>query len=608
MPAHSIWSKEAKKIFKFVFWPKHGGGLALKLNSFSSQNQMGRAEVYKEATELINEHLAKIGAPDQRFYTKDQVKKHWNRNQEKYSRIFGAKRKEIIVVPEDIKSEKETSDQCKVAIKNQFLNFCEVIKLINKDCLDVTLKSSDHIETKSSKAVLSASSFYLKTLLLNHPRPFSHVLIVLSDIKDTTLQYVLTFIYTGEVKVNPEEKDNFITALKELRVKGFKTFEKKSKIAKDNGNSLSIKDEEDEDVKLWLKSEFELDEAIDNIDPIEEEIDDDYYEETFEERIGCAKDKTKTIEHESDIINPKVKQNFWTDEASAFLHFMMEENDGKIGNLLSSGEIFTVEKSRIFKSLANRLNKELGLGNENAISFRQVKEKLYQAERKKKKEEIKLGIRPKYEGVYKRPTKLAETPEHWCHDCRLDYFNAEGLKRHQEKKSRGKWGCGECDYMATCRQGMRTHYDSQHIKEPRAICEICSHPSSSLQTHYWHMNHYHKEKKFICQECGQKFATKTDLKFHNYVKHDETKKYACDRCPFTTKLTSRLKIHITGVHEGVKHKCTEIGCDLNFSTDNALQRHVRFKHKGIKYTCDRCGYECAQPNRLREHTEKHHSK
>merc|ERR1712126_608747 len=87
-----------------------------------------------------------------------------------------------------------------------------------KDFFDVTLVSDDEIHISSHKVVLSASSDFFKNIL----RKSSHVnpLIYLSGVNAKELNFVMDYIYDGEVQIYQEDLDPFLTTAHKLRIDG----------------------------------------------------------------------------------------------------------------------------------------------------------------------------------------------------------------------------------------------------------------------------------------------------------------------------------------------------------------------------------------------------
>ena len=87
----------------------------------------------------------------------------------------------------------------------------------NKDFFDVTLAYDDG-QISAHKVIISAcSSFFLDVLRRN---PQQHPLLYLEGVRYTNVKAVLDFMYHGEVSINEEDLESFLTLAKNLRVKG----------------------------------------------------------------------------------------------------------------------------------------------------------------------------------------------------------------------------------------------------------------------------------------------------------------------------------------------------------------------------------------------------
>jgi len=96
-----------------------------------------------------------------------------------------------------------------------------------KDFCDVTLVSDDEVSIKAHKFVLSSSSTFFKTILLNNPH--QHPLLYLSGINSTDLNFVLDYIYQGEVQLFQEQLDSFLNVAQMLKIEGLLSNEKEDK-------------------------------------------------------------------------------------------------------------------------------------------------------------------------------------------------------------------------------------------------------------------------------------------------------------------------------------------------------------------------------------------
>jgi len=83
--------------------------------------------------------------------------------------------------------------------------------------MDVTL-SCDGEQIKAHKVILSACSVTFKNLLKKNPSP--HPVFVLWDIDARDLSAILDFMYNGEVNVQQENLNSFLSVAERLRVRG----------------------------------------------------------------------------------------------------------------------------------------------------------------------------------------------------------------------------------------------------------------------------------------------------------------------------------------------------------------------------------------------------
>ena len=90
----------------------------------------------------------------------------------------------------------------------------------------------------------------------------------------------------------------------------------------------------------------------------------------------------------------------------------------------------------------------------------------------------------------------------------------------------------------------------------------------------------HIQNILTCEECEQRFDSKTEMTNHLKSKHQE-KECKCDECDEYFKDISNMKIHIQKNHVKILFKCTE--CEQSFRSSNNLKTHVSYKHKRKGY-------------------------
>merc|ERR1712055_192750 len=84
--------------------------------------------------------------------------------------------------------------------------------------LDVSLVSEDQKMMSAHKLVLSACSPYFKHILTMNKH--SHPLLCLDGVSSGELQFVLDYIYNGEVQVYQEQLDRFLEVAQRLKLEG----------------------------------------------------------------------------------------------------------------------------------------------------------------------------------------------------------------------------------------------------------------------------------------------------------------------------------------------------------------------------------------------------
>ena len=117
---------------------------------------------------------------------------------------------------------------------------------------DVTLVSSDQIEFKAHKIVLSACSPVFKKVIDNNPR--DQPLIYQTEIQSQEIEAILHFMYIGEGKFYQERMTEFIKAAQDLDIKHFsesleiQTEDQELNIQKETSDEVEIFNEKEETI------------------------------------------------------------------------------------------------------------------------------------------------------------------------------------------------------------------------------------------------------------------------------------------------------------------------------------------------------------------------
>ena len=98
---------------------------------------------------------------------------------------------------------------------------------------DVTLVSSDKRQVSAHKVVLSSCSDYFKTILRSNNKS-KDIILCLENISHEELNYVLDYVYNGEVKIEQDKLDRFLTIAQRFQLEGL--------ISDESGELLQTKD------------------------------------------------------------------------------------------------------------------------------------------------------------------------------------------------------------------------------------------------------------------------------------------------------------------------------------------------------------------------------
>ena len=83
---------------------------------------------------------------------------------------------------------------------------------------DVTLVSDDLQQVEAHKLVLAACSGYFGSILKTNTHP--HPLLCLEGVSSAQLSHILQYIYNGEIMLNQDDVEQFLTIAKRLRLQG----------------------------------------------------------------------------------------------------------------------------------------------------------------------------------------------------------------------------------------------------------------------------------------------------------------------------------------------------------------------------------------------------
>ena len=165
---------------------------------------------------------------------------------------------------------------------------------------------------------------------------------------------------------------------------------------------------------------------------------------------------------------------------------------------------------------------------------------------------------------------------------------------HKQKETEGKDKRKEIPLDST--QNKCLKYESKSSNSPvhddDYFCPECNFPFSRSENLEVHLKNVHPKLKLISNK--------------EYIHKEESTKFKCEMCPYSSKRKTHLKRHITAVHENIRnHVCGE--CGYAASRKTSLKRHIESVHENIrKHVCEECGYAALGRNTLKRHIDEVH--
>uniref|UniRef100_A0A3B5AYN2 Zinc finger and BTB domain containing 48 n=1 Tax=Stegastes partitus TaxID=144197 RepID=A0A3B5AYN2_9TELE len=194
---------------------------------------------------------------------------------------------------------------------------------------------------------------------------------------------------------------------------------------------------------------------------------------------------------------------------------------------------------------------------------------------------------------------------HACPQCPKTFLTRTELRVHEAAKHRGEkpFVCEECGHRASSRNGLQMHIKAIHRNERPFVCSLCGHAFSQKNNLNMHLRIHSGERPFQCHLCGKTFRTQASLDKHHRT-HTGERPFSCDVCEqrFTEK--GALIRHKASKHEEGRPHCCHI-CGKTFKAREQLRVHLR-RHKGMrKFECIDCGYKFTRQAHLRRHLQIH---
>ncbi|KAM8863463.1 telomere zinc finger-associated protein isoform 2-T5 [Spinachia spinachia] len=190
-----------------------------------------------------------------------------------------------------------------------------------------------------------------------------------------------------------------------------------------------------------------------------------------------------------------------------------------------------------------------------------------------------------------------------CLKCGKRYFRKENLLLHETRDCAKvqTYTCVTCSSTFKGKDELLLHVVSHTGNMPHK-CSICPEQfmhKKHLTSHMMKVHGY--PKPHACSQCPKTFLTRTELRVHEAAKHRGEKPFVCEECGHRASSRNGLKMHIKAIHRNERPFVCNV-CDHAFSQKNNLNMHLRI-HSGEKpYQCHMCG----KTFRTQASLDKHH--
>ena len=301
--------------------------------------------------------------------------------------------------------------------------------LTNPEFTDVTLACEEDVQIQAHKVILSSmSSFFYKILSRNHHQ---HPLIYLKGVKQTDLQSIINFIYTGEAEIENNDLDGFMKSATDLGITGLQTSEYEvntktgSRPCPQEQTSLNGVDQG----KRYNKSLLRKDK--DNKEPekikLEEEDTGTKGEEKLEIKIEMLDRK--------ELGNADETDNDFILEGNCYTNLALDEN---LDDICESS-------------------------SDNSKKGEELDSRVYNCDQC----DYNTTFRSNHTRHVKKHSKefAHDAMKFECELCHKKFNSKDALKYHNNAIHDGvRFPCSLCDYKATTQQGLKKHLKKHNLQ------------------------------------------------------------------------------------------------------------------------------------------------
>lgn len=189
-----------------------------------------------------------------------------------------------------------------------------------------------------------------------------------------------------------------------------------------------------------------------------------------------------------------------------------------------------------------------------------------------------------------------------CSSCDKRYKDGGTLKRHIERNHlqhrERRFICENCGKGFFSKSDITTHM-RVHTGETPYACSICLMRFTQISAMLRHKKRHTETKTHVCSTCGKSFWTKEELKKHHSV-HNDIRNFECPICKVQFKQKSNIKKHMAIHADPNRYVCNY--CGQTFNLKGNLKSHINRKHSAKSGYCNMC---CKNVSNIEVHMWRH---